>query len=62
MNAAYAEHNLGVVKAQRGLIPEALRLLDSAAQRYRNLDHIIAGDLSALRDDPSAHVSGLYGR
>ena len=31
-------------------------------QRYRNLDHVIAGDLSALRDDPSAHVSSLYGR
>ena len=32
------------------------------AQCYRNLDHDIAGDLSALRDDPSAHVSTLYGR
>ena len=32
------------------------------AQCYRNLDHVIAGDLSALRDDPSAHVSTLYGR
>jgi len=32
------------------------------AQRYRNLDCVIAGDLSALRDDPDAHVEGLYGR
>jgi hypoxanthine phosphoribosyltransferase len=32
------------------------------AQIYRNLDHVIAGDLGALRDDPSAHVSTVYGR
>ena len=31
------------------------------AQRYRNLDCVIAGDLAALRDDPAAHVNGLYG-
>ena len=32
------------------------------AGRYRNLDHVVAGDLAALRDDPGAHVSELYGR
>lgn len=37
VTAAYAEHNLGVVKAQRGEIPEALRLFESAKQRYRQL-------------------------
>lgn len=33
--AAYAEHNLGFVKAQRGDVPGALRLFDEAAERYR---------------------------
>ena len=28
---------------------------------YRNLDHVVAGDLAALRADPSAHVKQLYG-
>jgi CHAT domain-containing protein len=37
VTAAYAEHNLGVVKAQRGDIPAALRLFESAEQRYREL-------------------------
>ena len=32
------------------------------AQRYRNLDCVVAGDLAALRDDPTAHVDGLFGR
>jgi hypoxanthine phosphoribosyltransferase len=31
------------------------------AGRYRNLDHVVAGDLAALRDDPGAHVQQLYG-
>jgi hypoxanthine phosphoribosyltransferase len=31
------------------------------AGRYRNLDHVVAGDLGALRDDPAAHVLELYG-
>jgi hypoxanthine phosphoribosyltransferase len=29
--------------------------------RYRNLDHVVAGDLGALRNDPAAHVEALYG-
>jgi hypoxanthine phosphoribosyltransferase len=28
--------------------------------RYRNLDHIVAGDVTALRGDPTAHVQELY--
>jgi hypoxanthine phosphoribosyltransferase len=32
------------------------------AERYRNLDHVVAGDLHALREDPDAHVSELFGR
>src|SRR4051794_40128867 len=31
------------------------------AQRYRNLNCVIAGDLAALRGDPAAHVERLYG-
>ena len=27
---------------------------------YRNLDHVVAGDLSALREDPSAHLVALF--
>lgn len=30
--------------------------------RYRNLDLLAAGDASALRADPDAHVNELYGR
>ncbi len=30
------------------------------AERYRNLDRIIAGDLALLRDDPDAYVDDLY--
>jgi hypoxanthine phosphoribosyltransferase len=29
-------------------------------ERYRNLDQIVAGDVSALRDDPDAHVDELF--
>lgn len=30
------------------------------AERYRNLDRVIAGDLDALRGDPDAYVEALY--
>ena len=30
------------------------------AQRYRNLDRVVVGDLSVLRDDPDAYVDSLY--
>ena len=32
------------------------------AERYRNLDHVVAADLKTLRDDPDAYVPGLYAR
>jgi hypoxanthine phosphoribosyltransferase len=32
------------------------------AERYRNLDRVVAGDLNALRIDPDAHVQELYQR
>ena len=32
------------------------------AERYRNLDRVVGGDLHALREDPDAHVSQLYER
>lgn len=32
------------------------------AERYRNLDLIVAGDLHALRADPDAHVEQLFER
>ncbi len=32
------------------------------AQRYRNLDRVVVGDLKVLRDDPDAYVSSLYAR
>ena len=32
------------------------------AQRYRNLDHIVAADLEVLRADPDAYVRSLYAR
>ena len=31
------------------------------AERYRNLDRIIAGDLALLRHDPDAYVGDLFG-
>ena len=31
------------------------------AERYRNVDMVIAGDIGALRADPDAHVAQLYG-
>ncbi len=30
------------------------------AERYRNLDRVIAGDLETLRSDPDAYVDALY--
>jgi hypothetical protein len=30
------------------------------AERYRNLDRVIAGDLDALQSDPDAYVETLY--
>ncbi len=30
------------------------------AERYRNLTRVVAGDLTALREDPGAHVEALY--
>jgi hypoxanthine phosphoribosyltransferase len=30
------------------------------AERYRNLDEVVAGDMSVLRDDPDAYVGQLY--
>lgn len=32
------------------------------AERYRNLDLVVAGDLEALRTDPDAHVEELFQR
>ena len=62
-------------KRQRRIVPASLRYVgfeigDEFAigygmdyvERYRNLDHIVAGDVSALLEDPDAHVADLYGR
>ncbi len=32
------------------------------AERYRNLDEVVAGDLQSLLADPDAHVAALYER
>jgi hypothetical protein len=32
------------------------------AERYRNLDLVVAGDLHALMSDPNAHVEELFER
>ena len=32
------------------------------AQRYRNLDRVVVGDLAVLQRDPDAYVSSLYAR
>ena len=61
-------------KAARRIVPTPLRFrafeigdefvlgygLDYA-ERYRNLDHLVAGDLAVLRGDPDAYVEALYG-
>jgi hypoxanthine phosphoribosyltransferase len=31
-------------------------------QRYRNLDRVVVGDLTVLREDPDAYVASLYPR
>ena len=62
-------------KRQRRIVPASLRYVGfeigdefalgygmDFAERYRNLDHIIAGDVTALLADPDAHVPDLYGR
>ena len=62
-------------KAARRIVPTPVRFrgfeigdefalgygLDYAG-RYRNLDRVVAGDLSALRADPDAYVKELYAR
>lgn len=62
-------------KATRRIVPVQLRFrgfeigdefvlgygLDFA-ERYRNLDRVVAADLGDLRDDPDAYVAELYGR
>jgi hypoxanthine phosphoribosyltransferase len=30
------------------------------AERYRNLDRVVVGDLATLREDPDAYVAALY--
>ena len=32
------------------------------AQRYRNLDRVVLGDVAVLKDDPDAYVPSLYRR
>jgi hypoxanthine phosphoribosyltransferase len=62
-------------KRQRRIVPASLRYVGfeigdefalgygmDFAERYRNLDHIVAGDVPALLEDPDAHVADLYGR
>ncbi|HVM64156.1 MAG TPA: hypoxanthine phosphoribosyltransferase [Acidimicrobiales bacterium] len=62
-------------KRQRRIVPAPVRYVGfeigdefalgygmDFAERYRNLDHIVAGDVGALLDDPDAHVRDLYGR
>jgi hypoxanthine phosphoribosyltransferase len=62
-------------KAVRRLVPVPIRFTGFAieddfvlgygldyAERYRNLDQVIAGDVNALRLDPDAHVHALYGQ
>jgi hypoxanthine phosphoribosyltransferase len=62
-------------KRQRRIVPTPLRYVGfeigdefaigygmDFAERYRNLDRIVAGDVEALRADPDAHVAELYRR
>jgi hypoxanthine phosphoribosyltransferase len=62
-------------KAVRRLVPVPLRFVGfeigddfvigygmDFGERYRNLDHIVAVDLHALRADPEAHVDALHRR
>ena len=61
-------------KRQRRIVPTPVRYVGfqigdefalgygmDFAERYRNLDHIVAGDVRALLEDPDAHVRDLYG-
>lgn len=60
-------------KPARRLVPTALRFVGWAipdevvlgygidfAERYRNVDDVVAGDLAALRTDPDAYVKQLF--
>jgi len=60
-------------KAARRIVPLPLRFVGFVigdefvlgygldfAERYRNLDVVVAGDLDALRADPDAHVQELF--
>jgi hypoxanthine phosphoribosyltransferase len=62
-------------KRQRRIVPTPVRYVGfeigdefalgygmDFAERYRNLDHVVAGDVRALLEDPDAHVRDLYGR
>lgn len=62
-------------KATRRIVPTAVRFVGFTvgdefvvgygldfAERYRNLDLVAAGDLSALRADPDAHVKEFFSR
>lgn len=62
-------------KSVRRLVPVPLRFVGfevgdefvvgygmDFAERYRNLDRIVAADLDALRGDPDAHFDALYRR
>jgi hypoxanthine phosphoribosyltransferase len=62
-------------KTVRRLLPVPLRYVGFAieddfvlgygldfAERYRNLDRLVVGDLGALRADPNAHVDQLFPR
>jgi hypoxanthine phosphoribosyltransferase len=62
-------------KAVRRIVPVPLRFVGFSipdefvlgygmdfAERYRNLDRVVAGDLNALRANPDAHVKELYQR
>ena len=51
-----------VVRNLERLGPDCAQLETLRATAGRARDAMLAGDLSALRDDPSAHVSTLYGR
>ncbi|MGH9190403.1 MAG: hypoxanthine phosphoribosyltransferase [Acidimicrobiales bacterium] len=60
-------------KATRRIVPVPIRFRGFAvgdeyalgygmdfAQRYRNLDRVVAGDLNVLQEDPDAYVGALY--
>jgi hypoxanthine phosphoribosyltransferase len=62
-------------KTARRIVPTPIRFVGFAiedefvlgygldyAERYRNLDRVVAGDLAALRVEPDAHVEELFSR